>query len=63
MGSTFNVAYFALLAALSGAVAKARDAGGRTSKAIFLICKACSLPETHFFAIFFIGGLLQIHHH
>lgn len=36
MGSIFNVAYFALLAALSGAVAKARDAGGRTSKAIYL---------------------------
>lgn len=63
MGSTFNVAYFTLLVALSGTVAKARDIGGGTFKAIFLICKACSLPETHFFVISFIGGLLQIHHH
>lgn len=52
----YQFIYFALLFACSAAMAKTRDVGGGISpKAIFPICKTCSLPRAHFLLTSFMA--------
>lgn len=54
----YQFIYFALLITLSVVMAKAMVAGeGISPKAIFPICKTCSLSKAHFLVISFIASL------